>query len=70
MQFTKEIMQDLKTLVDYESLLDGKKLNATDKFEYALFANILIFLKSGGSIEDCQKHMTAILERDKNEIQS
>ena len=70
MEFTKEMLQDLKTLVDYESLLNGKKISATDKFEFALFANILIFLKAGGSIEDCQKHMTEILKRDKNEIQS
>jgi hypothetical protein len=62
---TNELLDDLKMLSQYESMLDRLKISPTDKFEFQLFANILIFLKKGGSIEECEKHMKTIIERNK-----
>ena len=62
---TDELLDDLMMLSKYESMLDKLKISSTDKFEFQLFANILIFLKKGGSIEDCEKHMKTIIDRNK-----
>jgi hypothetical protein len=61
---TNEFLDDLRMLSEYESMLDRLKISPTDKFEFQLFANILIFLKKGGSIEECEKHMKKIIERN------